>query len=109
MGARDFLEISRYYHAKVPFSLFQQVRVSSLSDDMHVMRIRQQNCFVQCCHDLGGTTAVSPFGGESRRRNFDICRHSGFVAPLRDPTLRARGRGEGRVNGSERDVVWAAG
>ena len=29
-------------YAKVPFSLFQQVHVSSLSDDMHVMRITNE-------------------------------------------------------------------
>ena len=116
----DRLFVKEFYcnivHAgvKVPFSLLQQVRVSSLSDDLHKMRIRtRRNVFfiavmilhsVQAAPQRRVPAAASPCG-----ENFDICGHSGFVGSSSDLTLRARGRGEGRANGAERDVVGAAG
>ena len=62
--------------------------------------------------NTGGAAAASPNGGESPspgRENFVICGHSVFVGSLSDPTVWARGRGEGRVGGAERVVVRASG
>ena len=57
-----------------------------------------------CCDGLvvspGGAAAASLGGGESRWRKFRYLRAFSFVGSLRDLTVRARGRGEGRVGGA---------